>query len=65
MAQLSTVREVAIQRAVSRPIVHKMLEAGVFPQAPIRLLDGGARGPRQAVDGCVEVDRFSGKPLGA
>ena len=45
MAQLSTVREVAIQRAVSRPTVHKMLDRAVFPQAPIRLPDGGARGP--------------------
>ena len=34
MAQLSTVREVAIQRSVSRPTVRKMLDRGVFLRLP-------------------------------
>ena len=34
MAQLSTVRGVAIQQSVSRPTVRKMLDRGVFPRLP-------------------------------
>ena len=55
MAQLLTVREVAAQLAVSRSSVYKMLEGGVFPQAPVRLPNGSPRWPQEVVDDWVEA----------
>ncbi|MCY4599348.1 MAG: AlpA family phage regulatory protein [Acidobacteria bacterium] len=57
MAQLLTVRAVAAQLAVSRSSVYKMLEGGVFPQAPIRLPNGSPRWPQVVVDEWVEAHR--------
>ena len=57
MAQLLTVRAVAAQLAVSRSSVYKMLERGVFPQAPIRLPNGSPRWTQEVVDEWVEVHR--------
>lgn len=57
MAQLLTVRAVAAQLAVSRSSVYKMLEGGVFPQAPVRLPNGSPRWPQEVVDRWVEAHR--------
>ena len=57
MAQLLTVRAVAVQLAVSRSSVYKMLEGGVFPQAPVRLPNGSPRWPQEVVDEWVEAHR--------
>ena len=60
MAQLLTVRAVAAQLAVSRSSVYKMLDGGVFPQAPIRLPNGSPRWPQEVVDEWVEAHRCDG-----
>ena len=60
MAQLLTVRAVAAQLAVSRSSVYKMLEGGVFPQAPVRLPNGSPRWPQEVVDDWVEAHRCDG-----
>ena len=57
MAQLLTVRAVAAQLAVSRSSVYRMLDGGVFPQAPIRLLNGSPRWPQEVVDQWIEANR--------
>ena len=57
MAQLLTVRAVAAQLAVSRSSVYKMLEGGVFPQAPVRLPNGSPRWTQEVVDEWVEAHR--------
>ena len=64
MAQLLTVRAVAAQLAVSRSSVYKMLEGGVFPQAPIRLPNGSPRWPQEVVDDWVEAHRCDGERRG-
>ena len=60
MAQLLTVRAVAAQLGVSRSSIYKMLAGGVFPQAPIRLPNGGPRWPQDVVDEWVEGYRRDG-----
>ena len=62
MPQLLTVRVVAAQLAVSRSTVYKMLEQGVFPQAPVRLPNGSPRWPQDVVDEWVRVRRSDGEP---
>lgn len=57
MAQLLTVRGVAAQLAVSRSSVYKMLDGGVFPQAPVRLPNNSPRWPQEVVDEWVEAHR--------
>ncbi len=57
MTQLLTVRAVAAQLGVSRSSVYRMLDGGVFPQAPIRLLNGSPRWPQEVVDQWVEAHR--------
>ena len=57
MAQLLTVRGVAAQLAISRSSVYKMLDGGVFPQAPVRLPNGSPRWPQDVVDEWVEAHR--------
>ena len=57
MTQLLTVRAVAAQLGVSRSSVYRMLDGGVFPQAPIRLLNGSPRWPQEVVDEWVEARR--------
>ena len=57
MAQLLTVRGGAAQLAVSRSSVYKMLDGGVFPQAPVRLPNGSPRWPQEVVDEWVEAHR--------
>ena len=57
MTQLLTVRGVAAQLAVSRSSVYKMLEGGVFPQAPVRLPNGSPRWTQEVVDQWVEAHR--------
>ena len=64
MAQLLTVRAVAAQLAVSRSSVYKMLEGGVFPQAPVRLPNGSPRWPQEVVDDWVEAHRCDGERRG-
>ena len=64
MAQLLTVRAVAAQLAVSRSSVYKMLERGVFPEAPIRLPNGSPRWPQEVVDEWVEVHRCDSERSG-
>ena len=64
MAQLLTVRAVAAQLAVSRSSVYKMLEGGVFPEAPVRLPNGSPRWPQEVVDDWVEAHRCDGERRG-
>ncbi len=64
MTQLLTVREVAAQLAVSRSSVYKMLEQGVFPQAPVRLPNGSPRWPQEVVDEWVRMRRCDGEHAG-
>ena len=65
MTQLLTVRAVAAQLGVSRSSVYRMLDGGVFPQAPIRLLNGSPRWPQEVVDEWVEAQRCdNGERLG-
>ena len=58
MAQLLTVRAEAAQLAVSRSSVYKLLEGGVFPQAPVRLPNGSPRWPQEVVDDWVKAHRL-------
>ncbi len=64
MAQLLTVRSVATQLGVSRSSVYKMLDRGVFPQAPVRLPNGSPRWPQDVVDEWVEAHRCDGEHRG-
>ena len=57
MAQRLTVRAVAAQLGISRSSVYRMLDGGVFPEAPIRLLNGSPRWPQEVVDQWVEAHR--------
>ncbi|MCY4029105.1 MAG: AlpA family phage regulatory protein, partial [Acidobacteria bacterium] len=45
------------QRGVSRSAVYKMLDGGVFPQAPVRLPNGSPRWTQEVVDQWVEAHR--------